>query len=189
MSAKPTKLELKLAEELASGFYLRTGRLLKSEVFLGELQRKFNPNHDPDDGRFTFGQGGAGGGGNLAARLTERSGSRVNPGRTAPERTIPSDGAGLAKLTTDAAREAAKVMTQARTVALSYHPPVRALLHQIARGEGVDDESARLHGFASSYDVPFNYGRFARQSKPLTQMTLGELDELQTRFLPIPETG
>ncbi len=45
----------------------------------------------------------------------------------------------------------------------------------------------RQHGYPSSYDVPFNYGRFARQTKPLTQMTLREIDELQTRILNHPE--
>ena len=63
----------------------------------------------------------------------------------------------------------------------------RALLHQIARGEGVDDDRARSHGFASGYDVPFNYGRFAQQTKPLTQMTLGEIDALQVRMASHPE--
>jgi hypothetical protein len=65
-------------------------------------------------------------------------------------------------------------------------PPVKNLLDQITNGEGVGDDVARLHGYASSYDVPFNYGRFARQTKPLTQMTLREIDELQTRMLAHP---
>ena len=77
-------------------------------------------------------------------------------------------------------------MKQARSRVLASQPPVRALLHQIARGEGVDDDVARTHGYASSYDVPFNYGRYAQQSKPLTRMTLGEIDELQTRILAHP---
>jgi muramidase (phage lysozyme) len=34
--------------------------------------------------------------------------------------------------------------------------------------------------------VPFNYGRFASQTKPLTQMTLGEIDALQVRMASHP---
>lgn len=60
MPAQSTKSEPELAEELAFGFYLRTGNLLRVEVFLGEIQRKFNPYHDPDDGRFTFAPGSGG---------------------------------------------------------------------------------------------------------------------------------
>ena len=73
MPAQPTKSELDLAEELASGFYLRTGRLLKPEVFLAAIQRKFNPYHDPDDGRFTFGPGGGGSGGRSEVQALSRS--------------------------------------------------------------------------------------------------------------------
>ncbi len=73
MQTQPSKSELELAEELASGFYLRTGRLLRPEVFLAELQRKFNPNHDPEDGRFTFGSGGGGFGGRAATQVSNRS--------------------------------------------------------------------------------------------------------------------
>lgn len=59
------ELEWVSAEEaawrMAKSYYLRTGIQLEPERFLDEIQQKFNPNHDPDDGRFTFGPGGVGG--------------------------------------------------------------------------------------------------------------------------------
>ena len=54
--------EQDLARQIARSYYLETGRQVDPEVFLAEIQRKFNPNHDPDDGRFTFGPGGLHGG-------------------------------------------------------------------------------------------------------------------------------
>ncbi len=36
------------------GAYLRTGRLETSDG----VEHKFSPNHDPEDGRFTFSEGG-----------------------------------------------------------------------------------------------------------------------------------
>lgn len=59
------KLEWVSAEEatrrLAKSYYLRTGIVFEPDRFLDEIQRKFNPNHDPDDGRFTYGPGGVDG--------------------------------------------------------------------------------------------------------------------------------
>ena len=51
--------ERDLAAQIARAYYLRTGHLLKTEVFLPEIQRKFNHNHDPSNGQFTFGPGPA----------------------------------------------------------------------------------------------------------------------------------
>jgi hypothetical protein len=63
--------EWDLAQQIARSCYLRTGHLLKTEVFLEEIQRKFNPYHDPEDGRFTFGPGGISHGG-ATARMAKR---------------------------------------------------------------------------------------------------------------------
>ena len=116
-------------------------------------------------------------------------GGRDSPARLGSAHSTAPAGKAPAKERLHTAAHAAKVRekSQARTIAISRHPPVRALLHQIARGEGVDDDRARSHGFASGYDVPFNYGRFAQQTKPLTQMTLGEIDALQVRMASHPE--
>jgi hypothetical protein len=38
--------------------YLRTGQQLPEETFLDDVERKFNPYHDPRNGRFTFAPGG-----------------------------------------------------------------------------------------------------------------------------------
>ncbi len=54
----------------------------------------------------------------------------------------------------------------------------RALLDIIGGGE-IDEARAKAAGFASTYDTPYNYGRFARPPKPLTQMTLGQLRDFQ----------
>lgn len=40
------------------GHWLRTGRWLPEQIADPTLEVKFNPNHDPKDGRFTFRQGG-----------------------------------------------------------------------------------------------------------------------------------
>jgi hypothetical protein len=51
--ANPTR-QLKSAERLAFEHYLRTGRRIET----GAVERKFNPYHDPRNGRFTFAPGG-----------------------------------------------------------------------------------------------------------------------------------
>jgi hypothetical protein len=56
-----------LAEQIARAYYLRTGAVLDTSVFLAEIERKFNPYHDPGNGQFTFGPGGSGAAGNRAA--------------------------------------------------------------------------------------------------------------------------
>ncbi len=55
----------KSAESVLFSHYLRTGIMLAGEAAEPFLEQKFNPNHDPDDGRFTFGPGG----GSLAPRI------------------------------------------------------------------------------------------------------------------------
>ena len=173
---------------MAKSYYLRTGIQLEPERFHEELERKYNPYHD-EDGKFTSSPGVTQSWGGQAARMSGQPSGRDRPALRVSPRTSSPVNKSLAKERLHAARLVAKGREKslARTIAISNHPPVRALLHQIARGEGVDDDRARLHGFASSYDVPFNYGRFARQTKPLTQMTLGEVDELQTRVLAHPD--
>ncbi len=52
---------LREAEEmLAFEHFLRTGRLLDANEMALSLERKFNPYHDPANGRFTTGPGGQG---------------------------------------------------------------------------------------------------------------------------------
>jgi hypothetical protein len=63
MSSVSTCFGAKSFARLAFEQYLRTGRRSG-----GRIQVKFNPNHDPRNGQFTFGPGGAGG-----AAGTERS--------------------------------------------------------------------------------------------------------------------
>jgi hypothetical protein len=60
---------------------------------------------------------------------------------------------------------------------------VKNLLNVIARAEGTSDEQASSKGFASGYDVPFGYGRFVMPEKPLTQMTISEVKEYQSKLV------
>lgn len=62
----------------------------------------------------------------------------------------------------------------------------KALLDQIALGEGTTDEKAQKHGYASAYDVPLGYGKYggkAGTTKPVSQMTIGEVKALQKEIL------
>jgi hypothetical protein len=62
MSISELLSERKSIERLAFEYWLRSGRHLTTEAELLEAERKFNPYHDPDDGRFTSGPGGSSGG-------------------------------------------------------------------------------------------------------------------------------
>jgi len=57
----PQKKSLRLTERERFSFYLRTGRIapeVKAEPESDTLETKFNPYHDPENGRFTFAPGG-----------------------------------------------------------------------------------------------------------------------------------
>ena len=57
-------------------------------------------------------------------------------------------------------------------------------MEQIFKGEGTSDIEAKRHGYKSGYDVTFNYGEWdGGEHKPITQMTLKEIDHLQTKIL------
>ncbi len=175
-----------IVELAAFSHYLRTGERFDLDALVELYERKFNPYHAAD-GKFSSAPGVTQSWGEGSARFAEQSGRRDTPVSPASAQTVPPGGRIAAEAGLRAAKIARDAMKQARSRVLASHPPVRALLHQIARGEGVDDDVARTRGYASSYDVPFNYGRYAQQSKPLTRMTLGEIDELQTRILAHPE--
>jgi hypothetical protein len=72
MSASPN-FNRHSIELLVFGHYLRTGRMGDVDDVLAACEHKFNPYHDPDDGRFTF----APGGGSLAPKSS--SGNRAGP--------------------------------------------------------------------------------------------------------------
>lgn len=61
---------------------------------------------------------------------------------------------------------------------------VKALLDQIAKGEGTTLEKAKRYDFDSEYDVTLGYGQrgLPRPPKPLTQMTLGEVKQYQAKL-------
>jgi hypothetical protein len=162
--------------------WLRTGFMADVDPMIDLIERKYNHIHD-ERGRFASSFGGAMSGGQSIARMTDRTGSTDRSANPAPTQAVHPL---IADIMKRAQSMASNAMQQARSLTLASHPPVRALLDQIAKGEGVDNAGARLHGYASSYDVPFNYGRYAQQTKPLTQMTLGEIDNLQTRILAHP---
>lgn len=69
---------------------------------------------------------------------------------------------------------------------------IEGLREQIARGEGTSDEKAIKHGFKSGYDVTLEYGAYTPdhlKGKALTEMTLGEVKELQRGMLNHPANG
>lgn len=63
---------------------------------------------------------------------------------------------------------------------------IKALLDQIAKGEGTTLEKARRFGYASDYDVTLGYGRggLPLPPKPITQMTLREVKQYQAKLGP-----
>ena len=52
--------ERKSADQCAFNHYLRTGQRLTALEWTTAIGRKFNPNHDPENGQFTFGEGTSG---------------------------------------------------------------------------------------------------------------------------------
>lgn len=183
-----SRSERKSVRQLAFDHYLRTGERLTEREWLRRHERKFNPYHD-EIGRFTSAPGVTVSHGNRGAGMTDRPAGRAQsakpkPATFPPGSTVILQGATRAQgVAMQAAREVSARLS-GRTPPI--RPAVRDLLTQIAKGEGVADDVAQRHGFASSYDVPFNYGRYAKQTKPLTRMTLKEIDDLQTRILNNP---
>ena len=69
-------------------------------------------------------------------------------------------------------------------------PGVQGLLDEIAEGEGTSDETARQRGYQSGYDVTLGYGAYVDdKSRPLSQMTVGEVKALQRQMLANPRNG
>jgi len=57
------------------------------------------------------------------------------------------------------------------------------LLDRISVGEGTSDAAAKGRKFSSGYDVTYGYGAYAKPDKPVTQMTLDEIDALQREMI------
>ena len=75
--------EVKSAHRRAFEHYCRTGERLTTAPWQAKYERKFNPYHDPENGRFTFGPGGSSVGFRREQELSPRT--IVNAGaRTAP---------------------------------------------------------------------------------------------------------
>ena len=65
-----------------------------------------------------------------------------------------------------------------------YNSAAAVLLDRIALGEGTTDAAAQKHGLASAYDITYAYGIYnPKDSKPLTEMTIGEVKQLQQQML------
>lgn len=60
---------------------------------------------------------------------------------------------------------------------------IKALMEQIALGEGTTDVQAQKRGIRSGYDVPFGYGKYLMPPKPLTEMTIGEVKAYQDNLI------
>ncbi len=76
-----------------------------------------------------------------------------------------------------------------RTATSSVPDDERALLHRISIGEGTDDATAKRHGVQTGYDAYLGYGKYGSPSKPLSQMTLDEVDQFQTAMLHNPNNN
>lgn len=69
MTQRTAEVETKSAARLAFAHYLRTGRRLPDSGFESnklKLERKYNHNHDPENGQFAFGSGETGGSASFA---------------------------------------------------------------------------------------------------------------------------
>ncbi len=80
------------------------------------------------------------------------------------------------------------------SIVRGYHEPNDIffeddLLRTISTGEGTTDERAAEEGYASGYDVTLGYGAFDPEGfdKPVSQMTLGEIDKFQRGMLKHPD--
>lgn len=76
----------------------------------------------------------------------------------------------------------ARAQLQGRPANLAS-PGVQGLSDLIAEAEGTSDRAAQANGFRSGYDIPYNSGRgYGRPDKPLSEMTLDEIDRFQGRM-------
>lgn len=57
----------------------------------------------------------------------------------------------------------------------------KAVLERIAHGEGTSDVKAKKAGLQSGYDVTFGYGKYLKPEKPISQMTIAELKDFQSK--------
>ena len=91
MANRHGEIEEKSAELQAFDYYLRTGWTLPPSMFESAGERKFIPYHDPTNGQFTFGPGGAG-----SARMISAS-NNSQPAASKPSTTKqPKPAAGAA---------------------------------------------------------------------------------------------
>lgn len=156
-----------LAERAAFSLYLRTGR----RVAAAEIEVKFNPWHDEENGRFTFaGQGryfGAGGTG-----MPETA----NMARQA--KTPPAPGSGIAANTSDPSRNSA-------------HHPDNYSIYTVRPGDSLSRIAAQREGLSTadlawlnqqSIDQPLKVGQ---QIELLHQAYLDEGRAAKNKFLTL----
>lgn len=178
-------LNRRSAHQLAFDHYLRTGKQLNNAEWWARNERKFNPYHD-ELGRFSSAPGVTVSYGDQAARMSDQPRSGARPNRPTLTSAFPAGGRVIAEAGARAAevhrRVAARAVADMPARLTPVRPDVRALLDRIGDGEGVGHDAARNNGFASGYDVPFANGRYARSAKPLTRVTLAEVDDLQKRM-------
>lgn len=53
----------------------------------------------------------------------------------------------------------------------------------ITQAEGTTDSAAKARGFESAYDVPYGYDKYLAPHKPLSTMTLDEVDAFQIKLI------
>ncbi len=89
MSGEQSSHEFKSAEMLAFEVFMRTGRRLSPAVIQALIERKFNPNHDPHNGQFTYGLG-HGAATALPTSSRDKTGSGLGQ-RHAPKPDLPKE--------------------------------------------------------------------------------------------------
>jgi len=111
--------------------------------------------------------------------------------REEAERAIAEEQAKEKAIADEQAKEKAVAPSGAPTptkLPTAIAPQEKELLNVIARGEGTSDEQARKKGYSSGYDVTLGYGAYGgKTAKPLTEMTLAEIEQHQTKMLADPK--
>ena len=88
------------------------------------------------------------------------------------------------KKSNSAIKQSTKEKERLSTSSSTLETTIDSLLKRIAKGEGTTEKQAKRHGFDSAYDITLGYGKYDPKGyKPITQQTLGELDEFQTKML------
>ena len=163
--------------------YCRTGEQLTTAQYKAKYERKFNPNHDPDNGQFTFGAGGSGGGSAVGNRETKplpvgrvvRSTIRGTTTYPASPTTGQNQGQGSNSPPTGHPGITNSVVAAARKAQRDYGVPASITIAQYAL------ESGWGHHMPPGSNNPF--GIKARPGEPFVETNTWEQDRHGRKFV------